>query len=193
MTMATARPDDERAILQAIYSEDDAVRARLWRDIYGQLRQLARACFSNQPDDHTLQPTALVHEVYVKLATGANVEIKDDKHLLALAARVMRQILVDHARSHATQRRGGGWARQSLELASSEDRAEIDIIALDEALATLEHLHERQARVVELRFLGGLTVEQTADVLDVSPRTVKLDWQMARAWLHEHLREEGQA
>lgn len=165
--------------------------ARLAGLLYDELRALARGWFRYQPKDHTLQPTALVHEAYLRLSRASNVEWRDRAHFFAVASTIMRRILVSHARERRTARRGGGLRigadveRMAIELPEAPG---VDVLALDAALTKLAALDERQSRIVELRFLGGLTVEETASYLGVSPRTVKLDWSMARAWLLEQLR-----
>jgi RNA polymerase sigma factor (TIGR02999 family) len=134
--------------------------------------------------DHTLQPTALVHEAYVRLVDGARVEWNDKTHFYALAATQMRRILIEHARARGARKRGGGARRVTLEdgLAVSPNGV-VDMLALEEALARLEEESPRQCRVVELRFFGGLSVAETARVLESSPSTVKDDWRVAKAWL----------
>ncbi len=163
----------------------------LFREAYDHLRGIAAAHFRRQPGHHTLQPTALVHEAYLRLAaTSGNPN--DSDHLLALASRAMRHALVDHARGRNAQKRGGNahWSRITLSDVQS-DSAVFDVLALSEAIEQLEQLDERQARIVEMRFFGGLTVDQTATVLGVSPRTVYMDWEMARGWLWTHLQPES--
>ncbi len=155
--------------------------------VYEELRALAGAIFQNQHANHTLQPTALVHEAYLKLANKH--DFVDREHFLATAARAMRQVLINHANAARTHKRGGDYARVTLtgaaQSAAGLDGA--DAIDLADALAELERLNERQSRIVECRFLAGMTVEETARALDVSARTVQLDWRMARAWLKQRL------
>ena len=157
-------------------------------ELYEDLRRLAARAMHGQPAGHTLQTTALAHEAYLKLAGARDLQVGDRARLLALAARAMRQILVDHARSRAADKRGGGAPKVTL----SEDAAEtpvpaFDVLALDEALDRLAVLDPQQARIVELRFLGGLTLEETAEALEISPTTVKRDAAMALAWLNREL------
>jgi len=157
--------------------------------VYEELRVMARRRLSGQPGDQTLNTTALVHEAYLKLTDRTRLSLNDRKHFFAVAAMAMRQIVVDHARRRQAQKRGGvGLRRVDLESAelSVDDRA-AGILSLDEALKRLSRLDDRMARVVELRFFGGLTVEETAEALDVDPRTVKRDWRRARAVLYEEL------
>lgn len=155
--------------------------------VYEELRALAGALFQHQRADHTLQPTALVHEAYLKLAN--KTDFVDREHFLATAARAMRQVLINHANAARAQKRGGDIARITLTgspgSAAGLDGA--DAIDLADALAELERLDERQCRIVECRYLAGMTVDETARVLDVSPRTVQLDWRMARAWLKRRI------
>jgi len=162
--------------------------------VYEQLRALAGRYLDNQPPGHTLQPTALVHEAYAKLA-ASGATWSDREHFLALAATVMRQVLADHARGLSRQKRGGDWQRITvggIASTDSEGRSqEIDLVALDGALRRLESLDSRQARIVELRFLAGMTVQEVAKVLGVSRRTVELDWRGARAWLRRELDGTG--
>lgn len=162
--------------------------------VYDQLRLIARDWFRDQPQDHTLQPTALVHEAYLKLARSDAPQSRS--HFVALAATAMRQILVSHARRRRSLKRGGNWSRVQLDGFSGSagienhecsGQAEVDIEALHESLERLAELSPRQSRVVEMRYFGGLSVEEVAAVLEVSPRTIKLDWQMARSWLYRDL------
>jgi len=137
---------------------------------------------------HTLQPTALVHDAYVRLAEGGTTDWRDRTHFLAVASTVLREVLVDHGRRRTAAKRGGGWCRISLDEAEdgAADRT-VDILALDETLTELARHHPRAARVVELRFFGGLSVEEAAQALELSAGTVKLDWRFARAWLNHKL------
>jgi len=157
-------------------------------DVYEELQRLAHYWFRGQPGDHTLQPTALVHEVYLKLSSGRDRAVDNRTHFFALAATAMRQILVSHARKRQAGKRGAAWSRVPLSSVVDEDELSIDLEGLHRALDELAKLHERQARIVEYRFFGGLSVRECADLLGVSERTVKLDWHMARAWLLRALR-----
>lgn len=157
-------------------------------EVYGELRALAAHYLSSERAHHTLQPTALVHEAYLRLARSKPVRVAGRAHFLAIAARVMRQVLVDHARKHRAAKRGGAAPRVALEDAHSEVNApEIDVVALDEALAALAEIDPRLSKLVELKYFGGLSTEEAADVLELSPRTVEREWSVARAWLHRHL------
>ncbi|MEQ8762743.1 MAG: ECF-type sigma factor [Planctomycetota bacterium] len=156
--------------------------------IYDELRRLAKHHLKAQRRDHTLQPTALVHEVYLRLVSGQELEQLDRTACLRLAARAMRSVLVDHARTRNRQKRKASGERVMLDeaVAAYEERA-LDLVALDEALEALQVLDERLAALIDLRFFGGLSVEQTAAVLGVSARTIKREWQVARGWLYERL------
>jgi RNA polymerase sigma factor (TIGR02999 family) len=161
--------------------------------VYDELRALADAYMRRERAGHTLQPTALVHEAFLRLLRLPPGSVQNRIHFFALAAQAMRRILADHARRHRAAKRGGGAVRVPLELVEGgapATPAGDDVAAddLDAALEDLAKLDERQARVVELRFFGGLSIEETAEVLAVSPATVKLDWLVARAWLHRELR-----
>jgi RNA polymerase sigma factor (TIGR02999 family) len=152
--------------------------------VYRELRRIAGQCFRGERNDHTLQPTALVHEAYLRLVGPAGVQWQSRSHFFAVAAQTMRRILVDHARSRNTQKRGGPEIRVDLpeELMISDERSE-QLLQLDDALSRLAGFDPRQSKIVEMRFFGGLTEEEIAEVLGVSTRTVKRDWSMARAWL----------
>ena len=159
--------------------------------IYAELRALAGSYFNRQRADHTLQPTALVHEAFLRLLGKTNPGWNSRKHFFDVAAMAMRQLLTDHARRHDAAKRGGNWAKVTLgDIAGGSSLIDLDLVALDEALTKLKTLDERQCRIVELRFLAGLTVDETAEVLDISPRTVKLDWHMAKSWLRRQLTDE---
>lgn len=155
---------------------------------YADLRSKAHRILQSQPGGHTLSTTALVHESYLKLIRSEGLNLQDRAHFLAIAARAMRMVLVSYARNHTAEKRGGGVAPLDLseELTISNERAE-QMLALDEALQKLSGLNDRLSRTVELRFFGGLTIEETAEALGVVPSTVKLDWQKARAWLRREI------
>jgi RNA polymerase sigma factor (TIGR02999 family) len=168
---------------------DRAALDRLMAVVYEDLRRQAARCLRRERPDHTLQTTALVHEAYMRLVDQRRVEWQDRAHFFAIAARVMRQVLVDHARRRNADKRGGAEDALPLDeaLAVGAEEPPVDLVALDEALGRLEALSARQARVVELRYFGGLSVEETAEVLGVSPATVKNDWAASRAWLRRQL------
>jgi RNA polymerase sigma factor (TIGR02999 family) len=171
---------------------DERAAARLLPLVYDELRALAGSFFARQTPGHTLQPTALVHEAYLKLAGSANVRWEGRAHFFAVAARAMRQILMNHARDKSAAKRGGGWTRITLDKAvtppGTTDR-QVDLLALDEALEKLSALSDRQARVIELRFFAGLTIAETAHVLGVGTTTVEDDWHLAKAWLVRELKQ----
>jgi len=152
--------------------------------VYNELRKLAASHLRRERSDHTLQPTALVHEVYLRLADQKNVRWQDKTHFFGAAAQLMRRILVDHARSHTADKRGSGLPKVSLNeaIAMSRERP-AELLALDESLTQLASTDPQQSRIVELRVFGGLTIEQTAEILGISPATVKRDWTLAKAWL----------
>ena len=161
---------------------------RLLPVIYEELRLLARNRMRHERTDHTLQTTALIHEAYVRLIDQRRVTWQSRSHFLGIAAQAMRRILVDHARSRLAAKRGGGIAPDPLEMAAEVATPEAANHAeLDLALLELEQVDAQQARVVELRFFGGLTVEETADVIGVSTATVKRDWAVAKAWLYRRM------
>lgn len=152
--------------------------------IYDDLRRLAASHMRSERDDHTLQPTAIVHEAYMKLVDQRNTGYTDRVHFFAVASRIIRRILVDHAREKGAAKRGGDRERVPIELAErAVPHAGVDAVALDEALTELSGINQRQAEIVELRFFGGLTVGEIADLLSIGPRSVDRDWAVARAWL----------
>jgi RNA polymerase sigma factor (TIGR02999 family) len=182
--------EDTTRILREIRDGDESAAERLVPLIYDDLRALAGRYMRNEAADHTLQPTALVHEAFLRLVDTDRVEWKTRAHFMAVAARTMRRILVDHARRRNAAKRGGGKKVTLVEGMAFNEQRPIDLVALDEALAKLAVIDGRQSSVVELRFFGGLAVEEIADVLDVSTATVKRDWRFARAWLLHELGKE---
>ncbi|MGD8329210.1 MAG: sigma-70 family RNA polymerase sigma factor [Acidobacteriota bacterium] len=186
--MSPSTPRDITRLLSDLSSGDQRAADRLAPTLYRELRAIAGRVFRAQPAGHTLQPTALVHEVWFRLADQPGMPETGRTHFLNLAAQAMRQILTDHARRRRAARRGGEWQRVSLGHVEYESSTrEVDVVDLDDALSALGEIDERQARVVEMRFLAGMTIEETAEALGVSPRTVQLDWRMARAWLRRRL------
>lgn len=159
---------------------------------YDELRALASSYMRRERADHTLQTTALVNEAYVKLVGHKDRLLENRLHFFAVAAKVMRQILIDHARTRQYEKRGGKTVKISLDEAVilSDERA-ADLVALDEALKSLATIDARKSQVVELRFFGGMTIEETAEFLGISFNTVVRDWEMARAWLYRNIYEEG--
>ena len=179
-------------LLDRLNQGDDEATGPLLEILYGELRNLAGKFFRSQRNAHTLQPTALVHEAFLKLVGNESIHWSDRSHFFRTAAKAMREVLADHARRRRALKRGGD--RQRVPLSSMLDSGSqnnvIDAYDLDEALHQLADLSPRQAQIVELRFFGGLTVDETAQILDLSPRTIELDWRTARAWLRKHLQEE---
>ncbi len=168
---------------------DESARERLLAAVYDELRRLALAHMRREQANHTLQPTALVNEAYLKLVRQEDVRWQGRAHFFGIAARLMREILVDHARRRTAEKRGGA-EQQRLSLTAAGRGAaaeEVDTLALHEAIERLARLDPEQARVVELRFFGGLNIEDTAEVLGVSHATVERKWKLARAWLRREL------
>ena len=185
---APSPKEDVTGILEQWSEGDVDAPARLMPLVYAELRQLARNYLQRERSDHTLQPTALVHEAYLRLTDQTRVTWQNRAHFYAIAAQMMRRILVDHARTHVAEKRGGLRHKLSLDEARfvPEERA-ADLLALDEALKTLGATNERQSRVVELRFFGGLSEAEAAEVLQISEKTVRRDWQMAKLWLYREM------
>lgn len=188
MPAATPSPNGSRAhvteLLLAWGSGDRVALDELVPIIHEELRRLARHQMRGERDNHTLQTTALVNEAFLRLVDLHRIRWQDRAHFLALSARLMRRILVDHARSRGYQKRGGGAANVTLDesLVASPER-DLDLVALDDALEDLARVDARKSQVVELRFFGGLSVEETAEALKVSPETVTRDWRLAKVWL----------
>lgn len=170
---------------------DDAALSRLTPLVHAELQRIARRCMRGEPSGHTLQATALVNEAYLRLVDVKRMDWKNRAHFLAMAARLMRRILVDSARARGSQKRGGGAVKVTLsdDLAVADTNG-LDMLGLDDALEALADVDERKSRVVELRFFGGLSVEETAAVLDVSVDTVMRDWKGARAWLLREMKTQ---
>ena len=181
-------PQDATALLQHFGKGDSAVDESLMALIYDELHALAQRHLRAESARGLFQTTALAHEAYLKLIDQDRTDWKNRAHFLSIAARLIRRILVDEARARKAAKRGGDWKRITLptEGAPQSDNG-VDLVALEDALSRLSQLDERQAQVVELRFFGGLSVEETAEVLKVSNRTIEVDWSMARAWLHREL------
>ncbi len=204
---------DVTLLLNELASGQSAAADRLLPVLYDELRALARSFFKHERTDHTLQPTALVNEAYLKLVAGTDggdaatpVHATSRAHFLALAAKVMRQLLIDHARAKRTQKRGGagesgeGNAKRrtsdTIALAqtpSPDMPAEADVLDLEDAMQELATLYPRAARVVELKFFGGLTSREIATVLEIGDATVERDWVLARGWLNRRMRSAGEA
>jgi RNA polymerase sigma-70 factor (ECF subfamily) len=192
---STTAAHEVTELLHALSRGDPNAMGRLIPLVYDQLHRVAAMRFARERGNHTLQPTALVHEAYLRLADQRRVRWQNRAHFVGVAAHLMRRILIDHARSHRAAKRGGRSDTFTLanpidELRAAQTQsepAEIDVLALDDALARLTALDAQQGRIVELRFFGGLTVEETAEVLGISAATVKRDWRLAKAWLHREL------
>jgi len=160
--------------------------------VYAELRRIAAREMRREKPGRTLQTTALVHEAYLRLLKDASLSFENRAHFLGIAARAMREILIEHARARSARKRGGGAVRLTVDdLVAPAPAPSIDVLALDEALQRLTRLDERHARVVELRYFGGLSVEETASALGVSPATVKRAWTLARAWLFREMTGSG--
>jgi RNA polymerase sigma factor (TIGR02999 family) len=159
--------------------------------VYEELRAIAGRYLSRESPSHTLQSTALVHEAYFKLIGQRRVQWQNRAHFFGIAAQMMRRILVDHARHQHREKRGGPAPKLSLDqaIAQAEPEADVDLLALDEALTSLAEIDPRGARIIELRFFSALTIDETAEVLDISAGTVKRDWSAARAWLYREMRQ----
>jgi RNA polymerase sigma factor (TIGR02999 family) len=179
---------DITALLIAWGHGEHAARSQLVEAVYDELRRVAQRRLQTERADHSLTPTALVHEAYLRLIDQQRVQWRNRAQFFAIAARLMRRILVDHARARATAKRDGGPSIALEEVEVGTAPLDVDVLALDSALDRLAALDTRQGQLVELRFFAGFTVEETAAALDVSPITVKRDWALARAWLFRELR-----
>ncbi|MEM7754104.1 MAG: sigma-70 family RNA polymerase sigma factor [Planctomycetota bacterium] len=182
------QPADITLLLRSVASGDRAELDELMSAIYDDMRRLAAVHLRHENANHTIQPTALVNEVYLKLIDQRSADWNDRLHFFAFASQVIRRVLIDHARAKNAQKRGGGMLRVPMDpnIAHAET-PDADLIALDEALQELAELNERQSRIVELRFFGGCTVDEIATLLGVGARTVDRDWTAAKAWLYARL------
>lgn len=188
--MAPSPHRDATQLLLDASSGDESAVSSLFIVVYDELRRLAAGALRHERQDHTLQPTALVHEAYLRLADEPGAWRENRAHFLAIASRAMRRVLVEHARRRKAIKRGSGRPRLSIEdaePAAPEHVDALDLVLLDDALERLSALDARQGRIVELRFFGGLTVEEIATVLNLSSRTVKREWQISRAWLKREI------
>jgi RNA polymerase sigma factor (TIGR02999 family) len=174
-------------LLAAWTNRDSAARDALLPVVYDELHRLAHHYMRGERQDHTLQTTALVNEAYIRLVDLDRMQWRDRAHFFAMAATLMRRILVDYARERSRDKRGGGVSVTSLDEQVAVSKAKVDVVALDEALDRLAAMDLQQSRIVELRFFSGLTIEETAEALDLSPATVKREWTSAKAWLHQQL------
>jgi RNA polymerase sigma factor (TIGR02999 family) len=184
-------PTQVTVLLAKARSGDPSALADVFPLIYDELRRLAQQQLQREPDGHTLSPTALVHEAYMRLIDYSRMEWQGRAHFMAVASTAMRRILVDHARGHRSAKRGGMLKRISIDdiELGAEDRADL-LIAIDDALGRLKEIDARQAQVVECRFFGGMTEEETAEALGIGLRTAKRDWAKAKSWLHREIAAE---
>jgi RNA polymerase sigma factor (TIGR02999 family) len=192
MVAAQAEPREVTQLLLAWNAGDESALGKLVPLVYEELRRLAKRQMGRERPDHTLQTTALIHEAYLRLVDIRNVHWQNRAHFFALCARLMRRILVDFARSRRYAKRGGG--AQAVSLGQSptiSPERSTDLVAVDDALRALSRIDARKGQVVELRFFGGLTVEETAEALKVSPETVRRDWKLAKVWLLRELSGDG--
>jgi RNA polymerase sigma factor (TIGR02999 family) len=181
-------PGEVTRLLQVWRAGDRNALDALVPHVYKELRRLAHFQLQKERPNHTLQSAALVHEAYARLVGQNSVEFESRTHFFAVAAQLMRQILVDYARRHRAEKRGAGVCLLTLDDAMAlPQRKDLDVVALDDALTTLAEIDPRQSRVVELRFFAGLSLEETALALEVGPATVQRDWTAARAWLHREI------
>ena len=177
-------------LLTAAGEGEESAREQLWGLIYDELRRMAHRQMADEAPGRTLQTTALIHEAYLRLGAGQNIQWADRRHFFAAAAEAMRRIRVDDARKRGALKRGGGRPPLHLEEEPAVfDQDPTEVLAIDEALEKLKRSAPRQADVVKLRYFAGLTVDETADALEISRRTVDLEWRLARAWLHRELKE----
>ncbi len=182
----TTASDEVNQLLLEWGNGDQQAQEKLLPLIYNELRRLAHNFLHHERPGHTLQTTALVHEAYLKLIDQKHVRWQNRAHFFAISAQAMRRILIDSARRHTADKRGGKGEKISLEeVALVCSNPDSNLLALDEALNKLAQIDEQQSRIVELRYFGGLTIEETATVMNLSPATIKREWAMARAWLYE--------
>jgi len=183
---------DVTALLAKWSGGDKAALEELMPLVYGELKRLAGSYLRRERQDHTLQSAALVNEAYMRLVDQSQVRWQNKSHFFGIAAQMMRRILVDHARGHKAAKRGAGVELLELnEAVAQAQKQSIDLLGLDEALKTLEEMDAQQSRIIELRFFGGLSIEETAEVLKISPATVKRDFAVARAWLYRAVTTRG--
>jgi len=186
--MKDAQSHEVTEILREWSGGDENAAERLFPLVYEELKRQARFSLSNERHDHTLQPTALVHEAYLRLVDQTVLEAENRIHFFAIASRLMRQILVDHARKRNAEKRGGAAQRLSLdEIDFAPEEMAGDILSLNDALMRLEKMDKRKAQVVDMRFFGGLKEDEIADALGVNEKTVRRDWQFAKLWLYREL------
>ena len=186
-------PHEARVIdlLEALTGDAHPTHEELIVRVYDKLRRLAAHYLRHERADHTLQPTALVHEAYMRLAAQDGMEWRNQEHFVGVAAAMMRRVLVDHARGYKSDKRWGGVKLPLAEVGGYAKREAEDLIALDDALRRLARRHPQKSQVVELRFFGGLSIQETAHILEVSESTVERDWKFARAWLAREINQDG--
>lgn len=181
--VSESSPQPVSALLMKWRAGDQDALQALIPLVYQELRRIAQRHLQQERPDHTLQSTALVHEAYLRLMKQGPIEVEHRPHFLSVASQLMRQILVDHARGHRAAKRGGGFKLELNDAMNAQKPQNVDLIALDDALNELAKLDPQQSRIVELRFFGGLSIEETAEIVGVSSTTVKREWATARAWL----------
>jgi RNA polymerase sigma factor (TIGR02999 family) len=186
--LRSAEQTDVTQLLLAWNGGEGGARDELLRAVYGELRRIASGHMAGESPGHTLQATALVNEAYVRLVDQTRVQWRNRSHFFGIAAQLMRRILVDHARRrHAAKRGGGATIVEFEDSLTPRSRRSVDLVVLDDILTRLDEFDSNAARLVELRYFGGLTIDETAEVLGVSPATVKREWTAARAWMHREL------
>ena len=189
--MTVPSQQDVTRLLVRLTEGDRGVLDELLPVVYGELRKLASSYLRRERVGHTLQPTALVHEAYMRLVDQTQVQWQNRAHFFGVAAQMMRRILVDHARAHEAEKRGGEFQKLSLdENIDVSGERDVNLVALDDALNLLAEIDPQKMKIVELRFFGGLSVEETAEVLGVSAPTVKRQWRMAKAWLYGQVKSD---
>lgn len=187
-------PSEVSLLLQEWRNGDSKALDALLPVVYKELRRLAHVHLQKERPDHTLQSAALVHEAYLRLIGLSAPQWESRAHFFAIAAGLMRQVLVDYARRHTAKKRGGSLGKVSLNDATTASRRkDVDIVALDDALKTLAKIDPRQSRVVELRFFAGLSLQEISDAMEIAPATVQRDWTAARAWLHREISRNSRA
>jgi RNA polymerase sigma-70 factor (ECF subfamily) len=189
------QPDEITALLRRLRQGDEGAAEKLWWVVYEELRRIARAYMRKEAPGHTLQTTALVHEAWLRLSDPTRVDWQDRAHFYSVVAQVMRRVLIDHARARLADKRGAGAIKLSLdwvEVGATPQKLE-EILAVDEMLSRLEEFDRQQARIMELRYFAGMTVDETATALGLSSRTVDREWAMASAWLRAEISRKGAA
>ena len=188
----SSSPKNVTQLLADWQSGDQVALEQLMPLVYSELHRLADVYLRRERQGHTLQATALINEAYLRIIDQREVTWQNRAHFIGVAAQMMRRILVDHARSHLYAKRGGGAQKLTLDEALSlpQQERDLELVALDEALQKLEQIDPQQSRIIELRFFGGLTIEETAEVLGVSPATVKREWNWAKAWLYREIKND---